>query len=207
MKQSECSSVRSERSAWDREGARSNRATPTIRKRTHLMKYWTYAINSYYLTASIHLYEMPWYAYFAEYLVDRGFLSCSNIPSIPFPDIWEKKRDTVKGCVCEHKEVHCKNHDDISTLKSWYGDLSQLWHGYVCDSLFNFAWKHQKLISVEITWDKLKKLFTEVDDVAYFKKCEEEHEKYLAEEVEEESKQRKSQFETLDSLTKEKFQQ
>ena len=144
------------------------------------MKKWFYAVNTLHLTCSVYLEKAPWYVFFAEWLVDSSIFSCHYIPDIPLPNILPRKRDTIKGCVCENRDIHCSGHENLYTLKEWFGDLSDWYHVSICSPIFNWAWKHTDTKFFNVAWEELKAQFPE--DKEYFEKCEKENIQYLKEE-------------------------
>jgi hypothetical protein len=92
------------------------------------MKTWSYGINSLYRTASIDLQTGPWWAFVLERAVEW---CCDLAPAIPLPKAKMKLRDP--------EDIELNGGHPWTTWKEWYGDLSQLFHGFVHMPVFNFC--------------------------------------------------------------------
>ena len=124
------------------------------------MKRWSYGINSYYKTSNLVLEEAPWYIFFIEWF---GLFSCSYIPEIPFPDILPKKRNKVDDCVCKREKRHCEDHDELYTLKEWYGDLRQWYHGAVCSPITEWTNGKIKQYMFKVSYEEVFENFYKSD--------------------------------------------
>lgn len=109
------------------------------------MKTWSFGINSRpeFRAGLINLVEMPWYLHLVEWFADN---SCGWVPPIPFPDVWRKQRGPEDP--------------EFSTLKSWYGDLEQVWCCNVSMPLFTWVWEHpkRKEYSFDPGYDRVKEM-------------------------------------------------
>jgi len=128
------------------------------------MKTWYYTTNSLskWQLGSIVVVEQPWYLFVLDWIGDN---SCSFIPSIPFPNILPRKRISIKGCSCEHKEKHCDDHETLYTLKEWYGDFRQFWCGQIATPIMYYVFKHpkRKEYTIEVGYKRIKEIFYEHD--------------------------------------------
>ena len=105
------------------------------------MKNWSYGINSLYKTGHIFLEEAPWYVFAIARAVEW---TCDYMPEIPFSD---------RSIVDED--------GNETTLKEYYGDLSQWWHCKVHDPIFQWAEKQKSTTTIEMSYEKIKELFYE----------------------------------------------
>lgn len=132
------------------------------------MRRWSFQINSYHKTSNITLETLPVYVYLIELINDKvcGFIS--RYLAVPFPDILPKKRLTKEDCGCK-TENGCDFCNRKLSLKDWYGDFGQFWHGYVCITIFDlcYKYKNKKEYNLEIDYDKCKELFYE-DNKLFF---------------------------------------
>lgn len=116
------------------------------------MKSWSYGINSIYRRASIHLEEAPWWVFAVDRSVE--FL-CDLVPPIPLPRIKIRLKD--------REDIAFNEGDEWTTLKDWYGDLSQVFHCFVHLRVFYFCQKRIRCKSMEIDYNKAKEMFYEED--------------------------------------------
>ena len=123
------------------------------------MRNWTYGINSYYRTAHISLETAPLIIFAIERVSE---FMCDIIPPIPLPDIKFrlKDKDSIKF-----------NQSEWTTVREWYGDLSQLFHSVIHMPIFNFCWDRIESKYIEVDYDKLKEMFYE-EDKEFFDDCE-----------------------------------
>ena len=116
------------------------------------MKTWSYGINSLYKTASIDLQIGPWWVFALERAV--GWC-CDLAPAIPLPDAKMRLRD--------QEDIELSGGSPWTTWKEWYGDLSQLFHGFVHMPVFNFYQSRIQSRIVGLDYDKAKEMFYEED--------------------------------------------
>lgn len=116
------------------------------------MKSWGYGINSIYKKANIYLEKASWWVF----LIDRiaEFL-CDLIPPIPLPKIKMKLKD--------REDIELNGESDCTTLRDWYGDLSQVFHCFVHMPIFDFCQKRIRYKYIEIDYSKAKEMFYEED--------------------------------------------
>jgi len=123
------------------------------------MKNWTYGINNYYKTASISLETASWIIFAIENIAE---FICDIIPPIPLPNIKFRLKD---------KDSIEFNQSEWTTVKEWYGDLSQLFHGVIHIPIFNFYYDRIKIKHIEMDYDELKEMFYE-EDKEFWDDCE-----------------------------------
>ena len=116
------------------------------------MKTWSYGINSLYRTASIDLQTGPWWVFALERAV--GWC-CDLAPAIPLPDAKMRLRD--------QEDIELNGGSPWTTWKEWYGDLSQLFHGFVHMPVFNFCQNRIQSRIAGLDYDKAKEMFYEED--------------------------------------------
>jgi len=123
------------------------------------MRSWSYGINNYYKTANISLEIAPWYIFAIE---KASEFICGIIPPIPLPDIKFrlKDKDSIKF-----------NQSEWTTVREWYGDLSQLFHSVIHVPIFDFCWDRIISKHVEMDYEKLKEMFYK-EDKEFFDDCE-----------------------------------
>lgn len=109
------------------------------------MKFWTYAANSYYKTASYILEEGPWYSFVIESLIETICESLMVIP-IPFGSNIKIKRDFLDNGEYE-----------TYTLKEWYGSLGDIFHVYICSPISEFCYKKRQETHLNTDYEQLKK--------------------------------------------------
>ena len=112
------------------------------------MKSWTYAINSYYKTAHISLQTAPWPIFAIERITE---FICDIIPPLPLPDIKFRLRDKFS--------IECNDGQEWTTIREWYGDLSQLFHSMIHIPVFDFCRNKIKDKRIDFDYDKLKEMF------------------------------------------------
>ena len=112
------------------------------------MKNWSYGINSIYKKANIYLEEAPWWVFLVDRIVE--FL-CDLTPSISLPKI--------KMRLKSREDIEFNGGSDWTTLRAWYGDLSQVFHCFVHMPVFNFCQKRFSCKSIEIDYSKAKEMF------------------------------------------------
>jgi hypothetical protein len=74
----------------------------------------------------------------------------------------------------------------VSTFEEYYGDsIHSLWHGYVCDPLLQWVWRHNECeAEFELTLDEARKKFAHDPTVyQWVEKAVEEHKQWDAEEA------------------------
>jgi hypothetical protein len=116
------------------------------------MKTWSYGINSLYKTASIDLQTAPWWVFALEWAV--GWC-CDLAPALPLPDAKMRLRD--------QEDIELNGGSPWTTWKEWYGDLSQLFHGFVHMPVFNFCQSRIQSRIVGLDYDNAKEMFYEED--------------------------------------------
>ena len=116
------------------------------------MKTWTYGINSLYKTASIDLRAGLWWAFVLERMVEW---CCDCTPDIPLPNVKLRLRDP--------EDIEMNDGHQWTTLKEWYGDLSQLFHCFVHMPVFNYCQRWIRSRIVELDYDRAKEMFYEED--------------------------------------------
>jgi hypothetical protein len=111
------------------------------------MKNWTIGVNGYKNTAHVCVTDLPLYIWLIEWLFDH-WLNHDLIPAIPFPRYFLKSRDK------DYPE-------ELSTLRDWYGDLSQWYCGTVCTPIIYWAWNHPKRKDyyIQLTYEEAKEKF------------------------------------------------
>lgn len=136
------------------------------------MRCWSYGINGYYKTASIWLWEAPFYIFLLDWLAD---CICELIPAIPFPKLPLK---------LNAEETEWNEGQEWTTWQDWYGDLSQFVHCHFHNPIFHFCQTSRNEKWVEIGYKRLKKMFYEEDKEFW------DDEERLAEEIREEEKKK-----------------
>lgn len=94
------------------------------------MRDWNVGINDYYKTASLILDEGPWYAFV---LSDLIMMICSKIPSVPLPF----------GSLIKIRD---KEDDKTYTINEYYGDMSDLFHLFICSPITSYCFSKIKTI-------------------------------------------------------------
>ena len=112
------------------------------------MKNWSYGINSIYKKANIYLEEASWWVFLVNRIVE--FL-CDLTPSISLPKI--------KMRLKSREDIEFNGGSDWTTLRDWYGDLSQVFHCFVHMPVFYFCQKRIRCKSIEIDYSKAKEMF------------------------------------------------
>jgi len=111
------------------------------------MRRWYIGINDHYYTSHICLEEASWYIFALENSI---MTICDYAPRIPFPKI-KIKRD-----------------EEETNLKDWYGDTQQVFHAFVCDSVFQWCQKRIKNTDISLPFFYLKTKFPdEFKDCSY----------------------------------------
>ena len=123
------------------------------------MKSWHYAINNYYKTANISLETAPWHIFAIERIAE---IICDSMPSIPLPNIRFrlKDKDSIKF-----------NQSEWTTVREWYGDLSQLFHSVIHIPISDFCWDRIKTRRIEMDYEKVKEIFY-AENKEFFDDCE-----------------------------------
>ncbi len=116
------------------------------------MKNWSYGINSIYKKANIYLEQAPWWVFTIDRIVE--FL-CNLSPPIPLPKIKMRLKD--------REDIELNGGGNWTTLRDWYGDLSQVFHCFVHMPVFDFCQKRIKCKSTEIDYARAKRMFYEED--------------------------------------------
>lgn len=116
------------------------------------MKNWSYGINSIYKTTRIYLEEAPWWVFTVDRIVE--FL-CDLVPPVPLPRIRMKLKHS--------EDIEFNGRNERTTLRDWYGDLSQGFHCFVHLPVFNFCQKRIRGKSIEIDYSKAREMFYEQD--------------------------------------------
>lgn len=113
------------------------------------MKQWGIGFNDYFHTSSIILEEGSMWLY----LVDRviSFI-CYCIPSIKPPKIKFRLKNKDDWDVTE-------NNDGYTDLQEWYGDISQVWHIFVCMPWCTFMYKRIKTEMIDMPFDEMVRRF------------------------------------------------
>jgi len=123
-----------------------------------MYKRWYIGFNDYWFTASIFLEEVPIVLCFLEWLVSW---ICYFIPFIKLPKIKFKLKDKSSWDFTE-------NEDGWTNLREWYGDLSQLWHAFICIPVTDLVWKYTKMKVIDLPFnfarEKFPNEYIEVDD-------------------------------------------
>ena len=111
------------------------------------MQRWSLWANTYCKTGIVCVEELPWYVAVVDWLFNH-WLSHSSVPCIPLPNWVPRARDKYAP-------------DDISTLKDYYGDLSQLYCARIDMPLFYWVQKHpkRKEYTINVSYDELKAIF------------------------------------------------
>ncbi len=112
------------------------------------MKSWSYGINSIYNKANIYLEEASWWVFTIDRITE--FL-CDLTPSISLPKI---KMRLKSG-----EDIEFNGGSDWTTLRDWYGDLSQVFHCFVHMPVSDFCQKRIKRKSMEIDYNRAKEMF------------------------------------------------
>jgi len=122
------------------------------------MRRWYIGFNNYWFTASIFLEKVPVVLCFLEWLSER---ICYFMPAIKLPKIKFKLKDKEDWDFTD-------NGDGWTDLRKWYGDLSQLWHAFVCMSVSDLINKYSKVEIVNLPFNFAKEKFpNECIDVDY----------------------------------------
>lgn len=116
------------------------------------MKSWSYGINSIYRKASIYLEEAPWWMFAIDRIAE---LLCDLIPPFPLPKIKMKLRDK--------EDIELNGGSEWTTLRDWYGDLSQVFHCFVHLPIFHFCQERIRYKSIKIDFNQAREMFYEGD--------------------------------------------
>lgn len=114
-----------------------------------IVQRWFVGFNDYWFTASIHLEETPMGLCFLEWLV--GWI-CHSIPAIKLPKIRFRLKD-------KNEWDWAESNDGWTDLREWYGDLSQLWHIFVCVPVNNLAWKRTETKVIDLPFNFAREKF------------------------------------------------
>lgn len=104
------------------------------------MRRWFVGFNDYWFTANIYLEETPIGLCFLEWLV---LWICYFIPAIKLPKIKFKLKNKEEWEWIESK-------DGWTDLQDWYGDLSQLWHSFICMPISDLTWRRTETKIIEL---------------------------------------------------------
>ena len=91
---------------------------------------WSVSTNDIYYEAWIRREEGPWWIFCIEWLSMQVCWLIGKLP-IPFPN-WTITRDSLFGC--KHLDE-----DEVTTMREYYGDFSQFYHGKVCNPIFQWC--------------------------------------------------------------------
>ena len=116
------------------------------------MKSWGYGINSVYKEANLYLEEAPWWVFATDRIAES---LCDLIPPIPLP----KRKRRLKN----KEDIEFNGGSEWTTLRDWYGDLSQVFHCFAHIPVFDFCQKRIKRKFIEISYDRAKEMFYEQD--------------------------------------------
>jgi len=116
------------------------------------MKSWSYGVNSIYKTASLHLEEASWWVFAADRLAE---FICDRIPSIPLPRIKMRLKDRC--------DIELNEGNKWTTLRDWYGDLSQAFHCLVHLPVFHYCQKKINCKYMEADFNKAREMFYKED--------------------------------------------
>ncbi len=116
------------------------------------MKSWSYGVNSIYKKANIYLEEAPWWIFWIDRIAE--FL-CDFVPPISLPRMKVRLRS--------REDIEFNGGDEWTTLGDWYGDLRQVFHCFVHMSIFDFCQKRIRSKSMEIEYNRARRMFYEED--------------------------------------------
>lgn len=126
------------------------------------MKIWSYGINNYHKTASIHIDVLPRHLYYLEKITE--FVCGYCVPPIPFPSF-----------------LHITDKDDgsVYTWKEWWGDLRSWFHCTIHSPIFDYVYnqKRCKAYGFKIDYFKLKEHIKETD-IEYWNRMQKEEKEY-----------------------------
>lgn len=113
------------------------------------MRKWSYAVNSYYKTASIEIDILPKHLYYLEKIAE--YFCCIRILRwIKFPSF-----------------IHITDKDDgsVYTLKEWWGNLGGWFHCTIHNPIFNYVYNQNRCkgFALAVDYEKLKDLFKDID--------------------------------------------
>jgi len=129
------------------------------------VRHWGYVINGLYKTANIILEEAPWYIFALFRLAD---IACDSVLPIKFPPLPLKLKDSG--------DIEANDNKEWTTWRDWYGDLGQFICVHFHMPINDFCFRKIKEKTVEIDYDKLKKIFHE-DDKDFWDREEEKSNK------------------------------
>ena len=115
---------------------------------------WSYGVNSIYKQVSIYLEEASWWVFVVDKIVES---LCDLIPSLPLPNI--------KMRLHNKEDIECNGGSELTTLRDWYGDLSQVFHRFIHMPVFDFCQKRIECKQFEVDYYEAIKIFQEEDKV------------------------------------------
>lgn len=113
------------------------------------MRRWYVGFNNYWFTASIFLEETPIGLVFLEWLSMR---ICDSIPSIKLPRIKFRLKDKKDWDFTD-------NNDGWTNLRDWYGDISQVWHLFICIPVIDLVFKYTKTGIIDLPFNFAREKF------------------------------------------------
>ena len=102
------------------------------------MRRWFIGSNNFYFTSGIYLEEASWYIFTIESSIQW---ICHYFPRIPLPKIK----------IIKDKEE--------TNLQEYYGNISDLFHIFICAPITNWCWKKIDMIHFNHPYEMLKKKF------------------------------------------------
>ena len=116
------------------------------------MRTWNYGVNSIYKKASIYLEEASWWVFVVDKTVET---LCDLMPSIQLPNITMRLHD--------REDIELNGGSELTTLRDWYGDLSQVFHCFVHMPVFDFCQRRIECKQFEINYNEVVKIFQAED--------------------------------------------
>lgn len=113
------------------------------------MRRWFIGFNNYWFTSSVFLEEIPMGLCFLEWLVAWV---CYFIPPIKLPKIRFRLRN-------KEDWDFIGSENGWTDLRAWYGDLSQLWHAFVCIPVTDLVWKYTKMKTINLPFNFTREKF------------------------------------------------
>lgn len=112
------------------------------------MRYWSYAINSYYKTATIYLEEASMFILFLERMVEFlcDIFSVVGLPHIPW-------------VLFDKTSIEFNSGERKIYLDEWHGTLGSVFCMLIHSPVISFCDKYKKRIGYEADYNEVKKLF------------------------------------------------
>jgi len=103
-----------------------------------MVKRWSIGANDIYRDASLHIQEMPMWAFLLDEVVGR---ICGEFPAILLPT-WPQFE--VEG-------------EESTNPKEWFGDTRQMFHAFVCTPIWEFCESKSAHKTLRVDYDEVER--------------------------------------------------